>query len=364
MTLTTEAAVLRASDGPFGIEDVVLDPLGPQDLLVRIAGTGMCHTDQVARVPDLAAVLLPVVLGHEGSGVVAAVGDDVVDFSVGDHVVLSFNSCGDCPQCLSDAPAYCVTFGESNLSGRRRDGGAGAVGTDGTAVNSRWFAQSSYARFAVATRRNTVKVDPGLPLELLGPLGCGLQTGAGAVLNEMNPRPGQSVAVFGAGAVGLAAVMAAKIAGAGDIVVVDLHKSRLDVALEVGATRVYPGDQEDLAARIMGMDHALDTTSVPAVMATAIQVLAPRGGAVLVGGGPGELTIHPPQLAGRRLTYVLEGSAVPQEFIPTLLEHWRAGRFPFDKLIRTYPLAEINQAEADSLSGATIKPVLIPEGAV
>ncbi|MCU1682802.1 MAG: alcohol dehydrogenase [Amycolatopsis sp.] len=364
MPLTTKAAVLRAADGPFVIEDVVLDPLGPEDLLVRIAGTGMCHTDLVARDPAFAAALLPAVLGHEGSGVVTAVGGEVTDFEVGDHVVMSFDSCGGCGLCRGGDPAYCENFLASNLSGRRRDGRPGATGSDGATVNSRWFAQSSYAGFAVATRRNAVKVDPALPLELLGPLGCGLQTGAGVVFNEMNLRPGQSVAVFGAGTVGLAAVMAAKIAGATDIVVVDTHPGRLEMAVELGATRVYPGSLE-LVTRILGgepgVDHTLDTTSVPAVMAAAVQVLAPRGGAVLVGGGAGALTIRPPQLAGRRLTYVLEGSAVPQEFIPILLGHWRDGRFPFDRLIRTYPLSEINQAEADSLSGVTIKPVLIPE---
>jgi aryl-alcohol dehydrogenase len=364
MSLTTKAAVLRTADGPFAIEDIVLDPLDPQGLLVRVAGTGMCHTDLSVRDPGFAAAVLPAVLGHEGSGVVTAVGSEVTDFAVGDHVVMSFDSCGDCALCRGRDPAYCEHFLQSNLSGRRRDGRAGATGNDGTAVNSRWFAQSSYAGFAVATQRNAVKVDPALPLELLGPLGCGLQTGAGVVFNEMNLRPGQRIAVFGAGTVGLAAVMAAKIAGAAEIVVVDTHPGRLDMAVELGATRVH-SDSLELITRIVGgergMDHTLDTTSVPAVMAAAVQVLAPRGGAVLVAGGAGVLTIQPSQLAGRRLTYVLEGNAVPQQFIPILLRHWRDGRFPFDKLIRTYPLSEINQAEADSLSGATIKPVLIPE---
>ena len=363
--VTTKAAVLRDVDGPFNFEDVVLDPIGPEDLLVRIAGAGMCHTDLIARDPGLGAFLLPAILGHEGSGVVEAVGSEVTDFAVGDHVVLSFDTCGDCPQCRNAEPAYCAKFAESNLSGRRRDGSAGATASDGTPVNSRWFAQSSFAGFAVATRRNAVKVDPSLPLELLGPLGCSLQTGAGAVLNEMNLRPGQSIAVFGAGAVGLAAIMAAKIAGAADIVAVDMHQSRLGAALELGATRVYPGRQADLARIVggeAGVDHTLDTTGVPAVMATAVAVLASRGGAVLVAGGPDGLTLQPIQLAGRRLTYVLEGSASPQAFIPFLLRRWREGSFPFDKIIRTYPIAEIDKAEADSLSGVTIKPVLIPDG--
>ncbi|MGW0591056.1 zinc-binding dehydrogenase [Streptosporangium sp. NPDC002607] len=203
-------------------------------------------------------------------------------------------------------------------------------------------------------------VETVLPLELLGPLGCGLQTGAGSVLVALKVRAGSSIAIFGTGAVGLAAVMAAKVAGATDIIAVDLHAGRRELALELGATRVVDGADPELAAVIGGVDYSFDTTGVSGVISTAIAALRPGGVCGLVGAGGGEVTISPMALAGRSVTYILEGDAVPQLFIPELISLWWQGRFPFDRLIRTYPLGEINDAERDSLSGVTIKPVLLP----
>lgn len=358
-----KAAVLRAHDAPYGIEEVTLGALEASEVLVRIVGVGMCHTDMLLRSPAMAGALAPAILGHEGAGVVEAVGAAVTRARPGDHVLISFDSCGWCTPCLRGEPAYCTQFMARNVSGRRADGTTSATGADGEAIANRWFGQSSFAEYSVATERNIVVVDRQLPLELLGPLGCGLQTGAGAVLNEMRLAAGQSIAIFGAGAVGMAAVMAARLAGAGEIVVADLHPARLELALELGATRVVRGDAEELRGRIVGdgagMDFTFDTTAVTSVMATSIAVLAPRGRAVLVGAGGGELAVAPSLLAGRSVTYVLEGSAVPQLFIPELISYWQRGLFPFDKLVRTYSLDDINQAEADSLSGATIKPVML-----
>jgi aryl-alcohol dehydrogenase len=361
---TMKAAVLRGHDQPYQIEEVTLGKLEPGEALVRIVGVGMCHTDMLSRDPGFASALGPVILGHEGAGVVEQVGDGVTRVKPGDHVLISFDSCGWCGSCLNGAPAYCAEFEARNISGRRSDGTTSAVTSTGASIANRWFGQSSFAEYAVATERNLVTVDRDLPLELLGPLGCGIQTGAGSVLVEMKLRPGQSIAVFGAGAVGLAAVMAAKLAGASDIVVVDLNESRLEVAAELGATRVVPGDATDVADQVTaggaGLDFSFETTSVSSVITAAISVLARPGSAVLVGAGPGQLSVWPPLLAGRHVTYVLEGSAVPQIFLPRLIEYWKAGVFPFDRLVRTYPLSEINAAEADSLSGTTIKPVLLP----
>ncbi|MET7722499.1 NAD(P)-dependent alcohol dehydrogenase [Streptomyces mirabilis] len=361
---TTRAAVLRGHDRTFAVEDVELGPLRPDEILVRIAGVGMCHTDMMPRDPGFAARLGPVVLGHEGSGTVEQVGSAVTRMQVGDHVLLSFDSCGWCATCLLGAPAYCTEFSQRNMTGRRTDGTHGATDRDGAPLAVRWFGQSSFAEHAVATERNAVVVDRELPLELLGPLGCGLQTGAGAVLNEMAPSAGQSIAVFGAGAVGLAAVMAAKIAGAADIVVVDLVPGRLDLALELGATRTVPGDTDDVLARIVnggpGVDFTLDTTGVPGVMRTAVACLARPGKAVLVGVGSKEVSVPPAMLAGRTLTFSLEGNSVPQLFLPKLLRFWERGLFPFEKLVRTYSLDDINQAESDAIAGTTVKPVLLP----
>lgn len=358
-----KAAVLRAHDEPYRIEEVALGALAADELLVRVVGVGMCHTDMLLRSPAMAAALTPAILGHEGSGVVTAVGSAVTRAKVGDHVLMSFDSCGWCASCLRGAPAYCVEFMARNISGRRVDGTISATSPDGEPVTNRWFGQSSFAEYSVATERNVVVVDRDLPLELLGPLGCGLQTGAGAVLNEMRLAPGQSIAVFGAGAVGLAAVMAAKLAGAGEIIVVDLHASRLDLAQELGAARVVQGDSDDVRGQVVGtgpgVDFTFDTTAATPVMTTAIEVLALGGKAVLVGAGGGDFTISPSLLSGRTVTYVLEGSATPQLFLPQLISFWQQGLFPFEKLVRTYALDDINQAEADSLSGATIKPVFL-----
>jgi aryl-alcohol dehydrogenase len=356
--MKVRAAVLRDPAGPFAIEEMDLADPGPGEVLVRVAGAGMCHTDLLyRRRPRLP---MPMVFGHEGSGVVEVAGPGVRHVVPGDHVVMSFDSCGRCGQCLEGEPAYCDEMMLRNLSGVRPDGSSGATDAAGLPVAIRWFGQSSFATHAVATERNIVVVDRELPLELLGPLGCGVQTGAGSVLNAMSVRPASSIAVFGAGAVGLSAVMAATIAGADEIIVADLHPARREMALELGATRAVDGADPDVVASVGPVDYSLDTTGVPAVVRTAIAVLRPKGTCALVGAGGGEITFRPDALAGRSLRYVLEGDAVPQSFIPQLIRLWQHGRFPFDKLIRTYSLDEINDAEHDSENGTTVKPVLLP----
>lgn len=356
--MRAQAAVLRAPGEPFAVEDIELQEPRADEVLVRVVGSGLCHTDLLFR--GLPQLPMPMVFGHEGSGVVEAVGGRVTGVAPGDHVVLSYDSCGRCGQCLSGAPSYCDTFMARNVTGVRVDGSGGATDAGGGPVAARWFGQSSLATYAVATERNVVPVDASLPLASLGPLGCGIQTGAGAVLNALNVRPGSGIAIFGAGAVGLAAVMAAKIAGASEIVAVDLHAGRRELALELGATRAVDGADPDVAAAVGQVDYSFDTTGVPAVVRTAVGVLRPLGACGLVGAGGGEITLDPVSLAGRTVRYILEGDAVPQLFIPRLIDLWREGRFPFDRLIRTYPLTAINEAERDSLNGSTIKPVLTP----
>jgi aryl-alcohol dehydrogenase len=358
------AAVSRYEDQPYEIETVSIGELRPVEVLIKVVGAGMCHSDMIVRDPSLGlSSMMPAILGHEGSGVVEAIGSAVTHVTPGDHVLVTFDSCGTCHSCLTGAPAYCAEFWPRNLTGRRPDGTASATAADGTEIANRWFAQSTFAEYAVTTERNLVVVDKDLPLELLGPLGCGMQTGAGTVLNEMKMGPGQGVVVFGAGAVGLAAVMAAKLSGAGEIVVVDLLESRLALAKELGATRVVRGDEPDLADKIRGdgegMDFSFETTAVTELITCAIESLRRPGLAVLVGGGAGMLNVAPPALSGKKVTYVLEGSAVPHILLPQLIDYWKKGLFPFDKLIRTYPFADINLADADSAAGTTVKPVLL-----
>jgi aryl-alcohol dehydrogenase len=357
------AAVLRDPGKPFAIEEVSLSGPGPGEVLIKVAGAGLCHTDLAAR--HYMPLPQPLVLGHEGSGVVEAIGPGVTRIAAGDHVVMSFDSCGWCARCLAGEPAYCAEFFPRNNSGSRADGSTPMTDRDGRPVLARWFGQSSLATYAIATERNVVKVDRSLPLEMLGPLGCGFQTGAASVLLAMQVHAGSSIAVFGAGAVGLAAVMAARIAGASEIIAVDLHAKRRELALELGATRALDGADPDIGVQISawtggGADYAFDTTGVSSVVAAALGSVHTRGVCGLVGVG-GEIVLPPQALApGRSLTFLIEGNAVPQQFIPRLIGWWQQGRFPFDRLIRTYALDAVNDAERDSLSGETVKPVLLP----
>ncbi|MWA01631.1 zinc-binding dehydrogenase [Actinomadura sp. LD22] len=362
--MKTRAAVLRDPAKPFSVEEIDLADPGPGELLVEIAGAGVCHTDLTAREPGTARNALPAVFGHEGSGVIREIGPGVTGFAPGDPVVLSYDSCGRCRQCLSAAPSYCVEAALRNLTGRRSDGGHAGTDAAGLPLGTRWFGQSSFAEYAVATARNAVKVRDDVPLELLGPLGCGVQTGAGTVLLGLGVKAGQNVVIFGAGGVGLSAVMAAVLTGARTVVAVDLHPKRRELALELGATHVVDGADPEVTALVRaatgGAEAAMDTTGVPAVVKAAVESLATGGTCALVGASPAPVTLSPHELRGKKLTYLLEGNAVPQLFIPQLIGHWQAGRFPFDKLIRRYPLDEINQAERDCHTGETVKPILIP----
>lgn len=363
--MKTTAAVLRDPDGPYVLEPVTLREPRADEVLVRIVGAGMCHTDVLPRTAGFIAPL-PIINGHEGSGVVEQVGADVQGIAVGDHVVLSFESCRSCENCRAGQPAYCDTFIPRNLTGRDLDGSTAATDADDREISARWFGQSSFAEHAIATARNTVVVDPSLPIELLGPLGCGIQTGAGSILVALDVQPNTAVAVFGAGAVGLAAVMAAKVAEATTIIAVDLHEHRLDLARELGATHTIRGDG-DLTAAVLdasggGVRTSFDTTGVPQVILSALAATRMAGTCGLVGVLTGDLQLDGMSYTGKTITGILEGGVVPQEFIPRMIQLWQDGNFPFDRLIETFPLSRINDAERASLDGRVVKPVLLPAG--
>ncbi|MFG2609973.1 NAD(P)-dependent alcohol dehydrogenase [Streptomyces anulatus] len=358
------AAVLRGYEDPFAIEEVMLDA-GPADgeILVRIAGCGLCRTDLAVR-RSAGRSPLPAVLGHEGSGVVVETGGPDTGLGPGDHVVLSFDSCGRCRSCLGGAPAYCDRFAALNLFGGRTENAARFTDGAGKALAPRWFGQSSFAEYAMVPARNAVPVDASLPLELLGPLCCGFLTGAGAVLHSFGVGPGDTVAVFGAGAVGLAAVMAATAAGA-LVVAVDRHPERLALAERFHAVPLDAATA-DLPGRIQrltggGAQYALDTTASARLINDALRSLRPTGHLGLVARLRTALPLEPGTLdRGRKISHICEGDAVPALLIPRLTGLWQAGRFPFDQLIRTYPLADVNEAERDCDAGRVVKPVLIP----
>ncbi|MBB6255107.1 NAD(P)-dependent alcohol dehydrogenase [Nitrospirillum iridis] len=365
MAQTILAAVAHGIQAPLTLERVAIDEPRPGEVLVRVVAAGVCHTDMAMRDQEL-PVPAPAVLGHEGSGVVERVGAGVTAVAPGDRVVMSFNSCGTCPSCADGLPSYCHDFFARNFSGRRADGSSGlAWGRDTLGANI--FGQSSFATRALCHERNVVKVPGTVPLDILGPLGCGVMTGAGAVINALAVRSGRSLAVFGAGAVGLSAVMAGKVVGAGAIIAVDVVDHRLDLARDLGATHTFNPKRDDVVAAIlaltgMGVDYALDTTARPAVVGDATRCLAPRGVCGLLGalrfGEP--LPIDGGHLlsGGRTVRGIVEGDADPQRFIPQLVDLYQRGLFPFDRLITFYPLDAINDAIRDSETGRTVKPVV------
>jgi aryl-alcohol dehydrogenase len=364
MTCRCTAAVTDAAGAAFSLRALTLEAPRADEVRVRIVACGICHTDVAMRESTTRAPK-PIVLGHEGDGIVEAVGADVTSVAAGDSVVLSFASCGACPSCSVDHPAYCVHGPALNFGGARLDGSTSLRDEDGKAVHSHFFGQSSFATLVVVNERNLVKVASDLPLHILAPLGCGIQTGAGAILNSLRVRGGSSVAVFGAGSVGLSAVMAARLAGAKTIVAIDVNPARLALALELGATSTIDARTENVAERLRelrpaGLDYALDTTGREESILTAIASLAVMGTCGLVAMPNGPIALDPRLLMakGRSLIGVIEGDSVAATFIPQLIEHYRAGRFPIDRLITFYPFDSINDAMHDMEAGRVVKPVL------
>ncbi len=358
------AAVARDRSGPFTVEELDLEEPRDDEVAVRVVGAGICHTDLAMRA---GRVPLPVVLGHEGAGVVERVGAGVTKVRPGDHVVLSFLSCGSCSTCQRGMPSYCENGLPCNFAAARLDGSSGLRGRNGI-VRSHFFGQSSFASHCLASERNVVKVRKDLPLELLGPLGCGIQAGAGAVLNAGTRRPHGSIAVFGAGSVGLSAMMAARAAGYTTIIGIDINPARLELATELGATHVINARVTDPVPEVWaitgtGADYAIEASGRAEALRRAVDCLALLGTCGLIGGPPAgtEVTLDMNRLLfGRTVRGVLGGDSIPDLFIPYLIELYLTGRFPFDRLITFYPLREINQAADDSLQGRVVKPVLRP----
>jgi aryl-alcohol dehydrogenase len=362
----TRAAVVREKGGRFEIETLQLEEPRDDEVLVRIAGVGMCHTDLVVR-DQYFPTPLPAVLGHEGSGFVERVGKSVTKVAPGDHVVLSFASCGQCANCRRGQLGYCLDLYGRNFTGARPDGSTPCCDAHGKSVSAYFFAQSSFAELALASERNVVKIDRDVPLDIMGPLGCGIQTGAGAVLNALKPEGGSSIAIFGAGSVGLAAIMAARVAGCAQIIAVDRMAARLDLATELGATHVLQAS-DDIAAQIValtgdGVQYSLECTGLPGVVRQAVDCLRLTGTCGIIGVAPlgTEVTLDMNGLLfGRSVRGIIEGDSIPDIFIPRLIALWKQGRFPFDKLIRFFSLDDIEAAAKASESGEVLKPVLRP----
>ncbi|MFJ2178489.1 NAD(P)-dependent alcohol dehydrogenase [Streptomyces sp. NPDC087851] len=365
------AAVVRAEGDGFTLEEIAVDPPRPREVLVRVRAAGICHTDLSVRA-GATPFPLPAVLGHEGAGTVEAVGSAVTSVAPGDTVAISFASCGECLACHSGQPVRCAHWFRLNLSGGSRPDGSPTLRGTGrhtrSALHGHFFGQSSFATLALTGERGVVRVPADVPPRIVAPLGCGVQTGAGAVLHVLRPAPGDALAVFGAGSVGLSAVMAARLTAATRVVAIDPRAARRELARELGATHVVdPGaeDPAEVIARLTGgagVQCALETSGRPEVLRQAVDGLAVGGVCGVVGAPPAGAEAHfdvPRMLdRGPRIVGVNQGAAVPRRFIPALIDLYRAGRLPVDRIVREFPLAAIEEAATAAATGQVVKPVL------
>lgn len=362
-----KAAVVREKSGAFNIEEIELDEPRSDEVVVRIVGVGLCHTDLIPREQAIPAPF-PAVYGHEGAGVVEKVGSQVKKLKVGDHVVMSFNSCGVCAPCRKGEISYCLDSVKANFGFARFSDGSPTMRKGDEIIHGAFFNQSSFATHALGTERTVIKIQDDVPLELMGPLGCGVQTGAGAVINSLHPHAGSSIAIFGGGSVGLSALLAAVTCGCTKIILVDINAERLKFGLELGATHTINSTNTDPVEAIhkitgTGADYSLETSGNVKVLRQAVDSISLRGVCGVIGapafGSDVSLDVWD-ILQGKKIRGIVQGDSVPDLFIPTLIELYKLGRFPFDRLITFYQLDQLDQAVEDTKKGKVIKAVLRP----
>ncbi len=363
MTTKTTGAVLDEPHGRFVLKQVELDDPRDDEILVVVEASGVCHTD--VAVQD--GLTPPMVLGHEGTGVVQAIGSGVRRVRPGERVIVSYPWCGDCNECLTGHAYRCEQMFRLAFGGGRFDGSK-TITMDGRPVSSAFFQQSSFASHLITLERDVVPVGREHAAELLAAIPCGVQTGAGAILNSMQLGAGDSLAVFGTGAVGLSAIMAARLMEASTIIGVDIVESRLELALELGATHVINAANGEVPERIKellpkGVRYSFETTGSEQGLDAAIESLCMGGECGFVTlphrGAKYPFTLRGLSTKSATLRGIISGSALPNDFLPKLIEWQQQGRFPYDRLITTYDFEDINQAFADSAEGRAIKPVLM-----
>ncbi|GKZ27009.1 hypothetical protein AbraIFM66951_003932 [Aspergillus brasiliensis] len=374
--------------GGWKLQNVSLRPLRACELLVEVAASGVCQTDlHFAGLESGHGVHYPRVMGHEGAGYVRQVGPKVTAARVGDPVLLSFSACRTCQCCRRGHPAHCQNFDPINFESTKANrvffGETGAVADLSTHsaeepdIFGQFFGQSSFASWTIVREESLVNVS-GLvegreDLQLLAPLGCGVQTGAGAVIQAAKAQPEDTIAVLGLGGVGLSAVMGARIAGCKTIIGIARNPARLELALALGATHVVkidPSAEEGYVIEAvraltggLGTDVTLETTGVPGLIAEAIRMTANKGKIVQLGTAPEDaalsLPIHDFMVAGKQYMGVVEGDVVPREFVPQMIEWVKTGRLPLHEMVGFYQAQDYRRAITDMQSGKTIKPVLL-----
>lgn len=362
MTTTATAAVVYEPDGKFTLETVELDDLRHDEVLIRNEASGICHTDFVAQK----LMPLPGVLGHEGAGIVEAVGLGVKHVRPGDRVISSYPSCGTCHGCMTGHRYHCDHHIPLGFAGTRLDK-THSIYLNKKPISGAFFQQSSFATHSISVERNVVPVQGNQAAEMLAAIPCGVQTGAGSILNTFKVGARDSVAIFGAGAVGLSAVMASKLAGAFPIIAVDIVEERLNLALELGATHVLNAREGEIPERIKdivstGVSYSLETSANEQALNDAIASLATGGecGMVIAPHYGQKYPFSPTEIFQRaaNLRGIIQGSSIPHTFLPSLLKLNQQGRFPYERLISVYDFEDINQAVADTKAGKAIKPVL------
>ena len=360
------AAVLDAVNTPMTIDTVTLGTLAPHDVLVKVMASGLCHTD-LEVIQGQLAYPLPIVLGHEGAGVVEAIGTDVTDVKVGDHVICSWNPyCGHCFYCDRGVRILCEPLKKNEPRGRLLDGTT-RLSRDGAPVHH-FFTTSTHAEYTVVAESGAIPVSKDIPFAAAAIIGCGVMTGVGAVVRKAKVAPGASVLVIGCGAVGLNAIQGARLAGAGRIVAADVSASRRERATAFGATDVVDPAQPDALDRIRtltggrGADYTFEAAGHPDAFRLSVEATRPAGDLVWLGkiNVNDDVAFRWGSLMGeKRIVRSSYGDALPKRDFPWLVEQYLEGRLMLDELITArIPLGAINEGFAALAQGEGIRTVV------
>lgn len=367
--MKVKAAVLHDFNQDFVIEEIDQAEPGPNEVRVKLVSCGICHTEEAYRTKEWGTPLkMPIVMGHEGAGVVVKTGPGVTRFKVGDKVCMTTPYCGECDACRSGRTWYCERTGELLVGGLDYNGKT-PLSLNGKPVYT-LFNQSAFQEYTVLHINNCVKMPDDFNMKIAGPFGCGLRTGAGTVYNCLKPKVGEWVSIFGTGTVGNAAMWMAKAMGA-RVVMIDINQKRLDDAKAQGADAVLNTsgmtDFREIGQKIIeltggkGADYSVEGTGVPLCHKSAMFSLK-------FGGHCGQVSnINAMSFDsyskdcndGKEITFIKMGNVAGDEIIPVMADMYQRGLFPFDKMITFYKFEDVNQALADMVAGKVYKPVLL-----